>query len=301
MPEVFVYGEIGPDNLIVVPWLPDSERAAPVLSDSIHPGGAASNVAILLANWGIPTALSGNALGKDPMGQAMVGFLEQYPYLDLAHLAVKPEAKTPFCRILVPPNGDRVVLFYNADVTIPIELSAADLNECRLLVLDDNGGEERMQAARVAREVNVPVLAGDIYHLDHPLLKSVRWITNSANLIHSKLAGVDVWEHVQALQAASGAIMIISDGPRAVRVFGPSGLRFSVTPQPVEVVDATGAGDALKAGIAYGLLHDWPIEECVRWGVAAGSLVVQQNGACTTPPQAGEITAQAETLSVTRE
>ena len=298
MPLAYVYGEIGPDNLIRVPWLPDSERAAPVLSDTLHPGGAASNVAILLANWGVDLFLSGNGLGSDDMGRSMLSFLQQFPLINLKYLQSGSDFITPFCRIIIPPNGDRVVLFYNADRVVAQKLDPQMLAGCRLLILDNNIAFDRLHTIRAAHETITPILAGDIYELDDPVVKASRWIINSANLIRIKMPGVDLHSHLKSLQAASGALLITTDGPNPVQVIGPHGIEFSVLPPQVDVVDATGAGDTLKAAICYGLLKDWPIQECVRWGVAASSLAVQQEGACSNPIPVRNISDLARELTI---
>jgi pseudouridine kinase len=41
------------------------------------------------------------------------------------------------------------------------------------------------------------------------------------------------------------------------------------------VVDRTGAGDALTAGVVFGLLHDFPIDEAVHLGASAATLTLQ--------------------------
>jgi pseudouridine kinase len=43
----------------------------------------------------------------------------------------------------------------------------------------------------------------------------------------------------------------------------------------VEVVDPTGAGDALTAAVVYALLNDIPIDEAVRLGVSAATLTLE--------------------------
>ncbi len=43
----------------------------------------------------------------------------------------------------------------------------------------------------------------------------------------------------------------------------------------VQVVDRTGAGDALTAGVVFGLLHDFPIDEAVHLGASAAALTLQ--------------------------
>jgi len=42
-----------------------------------------------------------------------------------------------------------------------------------------------------------------------------------------------------------------------------------------EVVDFTGAGDALTAGVAFGILNDFPLDEAVRFGVSAATLTLR--------------------------
>lgn len=42
-----------------------------------------------------------------------------------------------------------------------------------------------------------------------------------------------------------------------------------------EVVDRTGAGDALTGGVVFGLLNDFPIDEAVRLGASAAALTLQ--------------------------
>jgi sugar/nucleoside kinase (ribokinase family) len=297
--EAFVYGEIGPDNLIRVPWLPDAERAAPVLSDTYHPGGAASNVAVLLAHWGIRVRLSGNALGDDFVGEIMLGFLKQYPEIDLSYLMVASGTMTPFCRIMIPPNGDRVVLFYHAHEAPTVRLALEMLQGCQLCILDDNGGAERMQAAGTARQLSIPVVCGDVYRLDHPLLPYADVIVNSAHLIRSKLPGVDVEAHACDLHAVAGAAIITSYGAEPVHIIDREGQSFRVAPPAgVVVVDATGAGDALKAGVCFGFLTGRSLPEAVRIGVSAGALVVQQIGACTNPPAIEEVMRLSEGLEI---
>ncbi len=42
-----------------------------------------------------------------------------------------------------------------------------------------------------------------------------------------------------------------------------------------DVVDFTGGGDALTAALIFGILHDFPIDEAVRLGVAAAALTLR--------------------------
>jgi pseudouridine kinase len=42
-----------------------------------------------------------------------------------------------------------------------------------------------------------------------------------------------------------------------------------------EVVDYTGAGDALSAAVVYGLVNDFPVDEAMRLGVSAATLTLK--------------------------
>jgi len=72
------------------------------------------------------------------------------------------------------------------------------------------------------------------------------------------------------------------DGDRPIRISAPS----------VEVVDPTGAGDNFNAGFLHAWLHQRPIREALKLGVACGSFSVRGvggTGAQATEPEALEL------------
>ncbi len=117
MNTVVSYGEIGVDNIIQVPHLPTPEKAAFPTSDTYHIGGAAANYAVLLASWNIPVGLSGNSIGEDDLGKYLLKEMGLFEKLDLHHLEVSHSQPTPFCRILVTPNGERSILVFGYPTT----------------------------------------------------------------------------------------------------------------------------------------------------------------------------------------
>lgn len=52
----------------------------------------------------------------------------------------------------------------------------------------------------------------------------------------------------------------------------------------VQAVDATGAGDAFMSGLLYGLYHNYPFADCVRFGNVMGGYCVQAVGCLTCAP-----------------
>jgi sugar/nucleoside kinase (ribokinase family) len=53
---------------------------------------------------------------------------------------------------------------------------------------------------------------------------------------------------------------------------------------PVELVDATGAGDSFDAGFLYGTLADWPLRDTLELAIACGSLSVRAVGGTAAQP-----------------
>jgi sugar/nucleoside kinase (ribokinase family) len=219
------------------------------------------------------------------------------PALDLAHLEIHPSLATPFCRMLVLPDGERAILVFGYPQTPKTRLTSVLLDGARFLALDLYGGPERLEAARIAHAAGVSTVVGDVIWPDHPVLPLTNIATNSAAYIRQEFPGVEVAAHAAQLQQISGGIVITTDGPRPVHVIDPAGGHFWVQPPRVQAVDATGAGDAFKAGLVYGLLHGWELPRAVGWGVAAGALKVGRLGAVSQPPTLEEVAALAKMLN----
>src|SRR4029450_7671733 len=125
----------------------------------------------------------------------------------------------------------------------------------------------------------VSTAIGDVVWPDHLALKFTSIATNSGPFIRQNFPGVDVREHARKLQSISQGIVITTDGPHPVHALDARGNGFTIQPPPVDAGDATGAGDAFRAGLLFGLLsgHDLPQSLC--WAVATGALSVRYPGA----------------------
>jgi sugar/nucleoside kinase (ribokinase family) len=294
--EVFCYGELGVDNIIRLPHLPTPELAAFPTADSYHVGGAAANTAVWLARWGVSVGLAGNSIGRDEYGERLWDWLGQYPTLDTRHVERRPGLVTPFCRIMVTPDAERTILVYWYPQTPRTPLTSDVLAGARYLALDLYGGDERVAAAQVARRAGVQTVVSDVVWPDHPALPLTDIAINSATYVRETFPGVDVLRHARELQAVSRGIVVVTDGPRPVRALDRDGALFVVQPPRVEAVDATGAGDAFRAGLIYGLLQGWSLPRSAAWATAAGALKVQRVGAASDPPGVEEVGSLADTL-----
>lgn len=83
---------------------------------------------------------------------------------------------------------------------------------------------------------------------------------------------------------------VVTLGDEGAMALDPvSGDIVHVPAVPVEVVDASGAGDVFNAGWAAGLMTDWPVEQRLRLAVAMASLTVSRPGGAITAPTLGQL------------
>jgi sugar/nucleoside kinase (ribokinase family) len=294
--EVLCYGEIGIDNIIRTDGLPSPEKAIFPKSDSYHGGGAASNTAVWLAALGVKVKLTGNTIGHDPYGDQIMERLGKQSNIDLSLVEQREGVTTPFTRAIVTPDGERSFLIFWYPQVPKIPLTKEMLDGARYVALDLYGGQERLDAARLAYEAGVSTVIGDVIWPDHPALPFTSIATNSGPYIRQSFPGVDVRQHARKLQSISKGIVITTDGPLMVHALDAQGNAFTIQPPAMSAMDATGAGDAFRSGLLYGLLRGFDLPRSLSWGVAAGSLKVKNLGAATTLPDFKEIEALANSL-----
>ena len=287
--EVLCYGEIGIDNIIQADGLPSPENAIFPTSDSYHGGGAAANTAVWLANLDVNVKLTGNLIGQDLYGDLILEGLRQHSKIDLSLVEQREGVTTPFTRAIVTPDGERSFLIFWYPQTPKVMLTKEMLEGIRYLALDLYGGPERLATAQLAFESGVSTAIGDVIWPDHPVLPFTSIATNSGPYIRQSFPGVDVRQHARKLQSISRGIVITTDGPGTVYAIDSQGNGFTLQPPAVNAIDATGAGDAFRAGLLYGLLRGFDLPRSLCWGVAAGSLKVKNLGAATTLPGFREI------------
>lgn len=294
--DVLCYGEIGIDNIILADGLPSPENAVFPTSDSNHGGGAASNTAVWLSALGVKVKLTGNAIGTDAFGDLIMQGLSKHANIDLGLIERRKDVTTPFTRAIVTPDGERSFLIFWYPQAPKVPLTREMLQGAKYVALDLYGGPERLAAARLAIECGALTAIGDVIWPDHPALPFTSIATNSGPYIRQNFPGVDVRLHARKLQSVSKGIVITTDGPNPVHALDEKGNGFIIQPPSATAVDATGAGDAFRAGLLYGLLNGMDLPQSLCWACAAGSLKVGNIGAATTLPEFKEIEALAGSL-----
>lgn len=302
MSKVLCYGGICVDNIIRVPYLPTPGVATTPTYQQYQLGGGAAQTAIWLASWDVNVSLTGNAIGKDGYGDQILSWLGAFDTFDAGYIQQSVDVTTPYTRALVPPNGDRYLIEFGYDTAPMRDAGSINLDDIDILTVNyyyNNPERESQRMAKIAHDNGITVIASDVVNEENGFFASSSILINSRAVMQKVVPDVNHHEYIVDLQAKHGGIVIMTDGENPVWVVNRDGTTFSVEVPRVEVHDATGAGDAFRAGIVYGQLNQWSLEDSVNLAVAAGSLQVKRNASIAAPPSVKAAKSLADTLHVT--
>lgn len=252
-------------------------------------GGVARNIAENLARLEVNVILL-TALGHDAAGMNIIQH-GQAAGINLSHVLRCPDARTSSYLAILNPAGELVVSVSDNHIMDHIdapylESQHALFEAARLLVIDLNLNDATVayvldMAQRYAVPVVVdptsPVRAARLCNL----LDRIYMVTPNAAET-TTLCGLTIPAH-DLDSAIKAAHQLVTLGTEiAIVTLGEQGLAYAYSsgmghiPAPsTRIVDATGAGDALTAGVIFGLLNDVPLDDAMRLGVTAASLTLQ--------------------------
>jgi len=302
-PKVLCYGGICVDNIIHVPYMPSPGIATTPTHQQFQLGGGATQTAVWLARWGVPVALTGNAIGQDEYGKKILEWLTAYESFDIHQIQQLNSLETPYTRAIVPPGGDRHLIEFGYDTAPMCPAEDVDLGGLNILTVNfyyNNPERETPRLAKRAKNQGITVIASDVLDEDNALFSVSDILINSRAVMKTKLPMSNHIDYSTALQAKHGGIVIMTDGEQPVHVITRDSEQFSVDVPSVAVTDTTGAGDAFRAGIVYGHLHAWSLEESIKLAVASGALQVNRDASRTPPASFDEVSALGRTLSSTQ-
>jgi 5-dehydro-2-deoxygluconokinase len=248
-------------------------------------GGFAGNVATGLARLGVRVAIV-SRVGDDGHGEFVRDFLSGEG-VDVRFLGVDPTYLTPptFCEIWPP---DRFPLTFYRTPTAPdwqlslSDVSAGELADAPLLYATGTG-----LAQSPSREATLDIVrrhrGTTIFDLDWrptlwpdaaeypPLALEAAAAADVVVGNEEEVAAAGGLERLLGLQAA----VVVKRGGNGVTLH-EAGRVLDVPGVPVEVVNGLGAGDAFAAAVGHALLRGHGLEEGVRLGNLAGSIVAGQ-------------------------
>ena len=259
------------------------------LVDSITPhlGGCAANTGIGLHRLGVETSIVG-AVGRDGFGEFVRGVLRDEGVE--ASGVIEKDAPTSATMVLVAPDGERAFLhcvganaaFQGAD------FDATKLDGAPLLHIAGHGLMPAFDGAPCAEVLRAARARGARTCLDTAGAPDDKWRDNLRRclphldyFVPSLHEVADLFPNVQTPEAI--AARLIDEGVQTVALkmgeagsyaFSHRGESARAEALDVEVVDATGAGDAFAAGFLAATLRGLPLQSCLQIGNATGARCV---------------------------
>jgi pseudouridine kinase len=250
-------------------------------------GGVGRNVAENLARLGQPTILL-SAVGRDPFG-AQILERTASAGVDVSRVIIHPDYHSAAYLAMLDEEGSQAFAVDEMDIMDLVTPAHVYTHRglfkgAAMLVLDANLSPRALTAAiRIARRYDVPVAVDPTSATLAPKLKEhlADLAMLTPNLAEAgALCGHPVLGRSEAMAAAQE---LVAHGVGiAIITLAEEGLCYATSRASgyipaihCEVVDYTGAGDALTAAVVYGLVNQFPIDEAMRLSVSAATLTLQ--------------------------
>jgi len=292
----------------------DESSSTVELPFTARPGGAPANVAVAAARLGSEAAFIGG-VGEDLFGDFILRALEAEGVDTSAVRRCEPPTRTSLAFVEIAEDGDRSFTFYRSDPAADELLSPEDVsreilsgasfvNFGSIPLIKDPSRSAIRRAVELAQELDVPV-AFDVNFREHlwesaeaarevvdPLLDRSRIVKLSDDELSPLLGTEDAKEAAEMLLDREVALVLVSLGPEGA-FYATRDFEGDVPAFPVEVVDATGAGDAFLAAALVRLSGSaWDeetVREATRRGTAAGAIACTDYGAMGSLPTKDEL------------
>ncbi len=253
----------------------------------ISAGGCARNIAENLARLGTRVALL-SVICQDDFGLALLKQTERAG-VDTDHVLISCDQHLASYIALLDGHGK---LIYGIDDTAAvvaltpeyIEIHATLLRNARMVMLDANVALESAEVVlRICAEAGVPVGLDPVAVAPAQRYRTLagRFALLTPNALEAEaLTGQPVHNPNDGVRAAK---WLVAHGTQvAVITLAGAGVAFAtgdvsghVPALDVEIIDETGASDALTATLIYGTLNGLATDEAVRLGVSAATLTLQ--------------------------
>jgi pseudouridine kinase len=248
-------------------------------------GGVARNIAHHLALLGNPVQLISH-FGNDPEGQWLMDQCAT-SRIGLSHALVNNIPTGRFVALLSPEGNlfaGAVSTHFETLITPAfLQTRIPVLKEASLLQIDCNLSAESLNwLLQFSRNEEIPCIIEPVSvpkaeRLKKTDLNGVLLITPN----HDEMAafqGETGEELVQTILDLGVRYLWLRKGKEGSILYSEQN-PFELSAPEVQIIDTTGAGDAALAGWIHAWLHDQKPEDCVRYGHAMASLVLQINGA----------------------
>ncbi|UOX92392.1 PfkB family carbohydrate kinase [Amycolatopsis sp. FBCC-B4732] len=286
--EVVVVGQIARDLVIEVPETPEAGSSAPVRHRQELLGGKGANQAVALSQLGTSVALVG-VVGRDRTGDSLLT-QARADRIGTSHVVRRPGVETALLVDVVDERGRRRYLEHTPDETLLTEAdvlaASAPISAAGSVIVQlQQPAPVALLAARLAHTAGTRVVLDGAPQDDAltPDLLALADVVRADGHEAELLTGQPVPDVAAAARAAAGlrqrgpSLVVLEVGAEGNLFAGPEGTWF-VPHVETDVVDPTGAGDALVAALTAALTRRHPLETAAGLAVAAAAATTEHAG-----------------------
>ncbi|MBQ9974900.1 MAG: hypothetical protein IJP16_00195 [Clostridia bacterium] len=273
------------DTLFSIPYYPPEDTKLRALSSKQAGGGPAATGIVAAAKLGVSTAFMGN-LSADSVGDFLVKDFEKYG-VDTSYIK-RLDGYRAFTSVIWLAKDSRTCVFDKGDLP-PFRLSERDeraIASASLLMVDGNDMEAALEASRIARENNVPVLydCGGLYEGVERLLALTDIMIPSQEFALGHTGKSDPEDAARELyERYSPKIVVVTQGKRGGFLYDGKTVTYYPI-YPAEVVDSNGSGDVFHGAFAAGIIRGYDFEKCCHFASAVSALKCMGIGARESVP-----------------
>lgn len=269
---------------------------------SMSYGGVGRNITENLARMGASLNFISVA-GDDFAGRGAVRELQDIG-VNVENVRLLPEENTAVYMSILNIMGDMELALCNMDVLERISIDFIDtayesIKDSKMIGIDTNPTEETLEYTTRKLE-NIPIFLDPVSVTKAERAKNIigRFHTIKPNRMEAEiLSGMTIMSGEELEKA--GRWFIDQGVKRVFITLGAGGVFYQdekefgvIRPKPVEIVSATGAGDAFSAAIIYSFLKDFDTKKTAEVGMAAAAIAMQSKSAVNRM-MSGEMLRQA--------
>ncbi|WP_410674971.1 PfkB family carbohydrate kinase [Amycolatopsis sp. cmx-4-68] len=286
--EVVVVGQIARDLVIEVSDAPPADGSAPVRHRQELLGGKGANQAVALSQLGVSVSLVG-VVGQDRTGDTLRA-QARADRIGTSHLVRRAGTETALIVDVVDDQGRRRYLEHIPEATLLTETdvlaASAPLSAAGSVIVQlQQPAPAALLAARLAHTAGTRVVLDGAPQDEAftPGLLALADVVRADGHEAELLTGQPVEDVAAAARAAAdlrrrGPSLVVLEVAGQGNLFaGPEGSWF-VPHVETEVVDPTGAGDALVATLTAALTRRRPLETAACLAVAAAAATTEHAG-----------------------
>ncbi|MCE4599273.1 MAG: carbohydrate kinase family protein [Desulfurococcales archaeon] len=252
-------------------------------------GGSAVNVAVDIAKLGGKSGIIAK-IGFDSFGKIIFDELSKLG-IDISGLRISI-GDTGFSIVVINKRGEIAIYSYKgvSDSLRPEEVNSDIISRARIIHIASLRLDTTLKATKTAKS------HGKTVSWDPGRVVSKAGLNNVENI----LANIDIvflnWHESEALTGTRDlekasrlisekgpSIIVIKLGDKGAFIYNRGNTRRIPAFKPPKIVDTTGAGDALAAGMLFKLARGHDVHDALIYGMAVASLKITMLGANSIP------------------